>query len=97
MAFCTKMQINHTLEDPEVPTVEVLKVFGFRVFDGAFSNRVPGVRADTVSAAWRAVAEVHLLEGRPDPRKPSGSRSHDLEKRLFGGGGTGTPSGGACG
>ena len=82
MAFCTEMQIDHTLEDPEVPTVEVLQVFGVRVRDGAFSNRVPGVRADTVAAAWRAVAEVHLLEGRPDPRKPPGSSSRDLDKRL---------------
>ena len=82
MAFCTKMQIDNTLEDPEVPTVEVLQVFGVMVRDGAFSNRVPGVRADTAAAAWRAVAEVHLLEGRPDPRKPSGSSSRDLDKRL---------------
>ena len=82
MAFCTEMQIDHTLEDTEVPTVEVLQVFGVRVRDGAFSNRVPGVRADTVSAVWRAVAEVHLLEGRPEHRKPPGSSSRDLDKRL---------------
>ena len=82
MAFCTEMQIDHTLEDPEVPTVEVLQVFGVRFRDGAFSNRVPGVRADMVAAAWRAVAEVHVLEGRPDPRKPPGSSSRNLDKRL---------------
>ena len=76
------MQIYHTLEDPEVPIMEVFQVFGVRVRDRAFSNRVPGVRADTVAAAWRAVAEVHLLEGRPDPRKPPGSSSRNLDKRL---------------
>ena len=57
-------------------------MFGVRVCDRAFSNRVPGVRADTVATEWSAVAEVHLLEGRPDPRKPPGSSSRDLEKRL---------------
>ena len=82
MDFCTKIQIDHTLEDPEVPIIEVLQVFGVRVRDGDFSYRVPGVRADTVAAAWRAVAKVHLLEGRPDPRKPPGSSSRDLDKRL---------------
>ena len=76
------MQIDYTLEDPEVPTVEVLQVFGVRVRDGDFSNQVPGVRAETVAAAWRAVAEVHLLEGRPDPRKPPGSSSRNMDKRL---------------
>ena len=82
MDFCTEMQIDHTLEDSEVPTVEVLQVFGVSIRDGAFSNRVPGVRADTVAAEWCAVAEVHLLEGRLDPRKPPGSSSQDLNKRL---------------
>ena len=82
MNFCTEMQIDHTLEDQEVPTVEVLQLFGFRVCDGPFSNRVPGVRADRVAEAWRAVAEVHLLEGRPNPRKPPGSSIRDLDKRL---------------
>ena len=82
MDFCTKIQIDHTLEDLEVPTVEVFQVFGVRVRDRAFSNRVPGVRADTVAAALRTVAEVQLLEGRPDPCKPPGSSSRDLDKRL---------------
>ena len=82
MDFCTEMQIDHTLEDLEVPIMEVLEVFGVRVRDGSFSNRVPGVWEDTVSAAWRPVAEVHLLGGRPDPRKPPGSSSRDLDKRL---------------
>ena len=57
-------------------------MIGVRVRDRAFSNRVPGVKADTVAAAWRAVAKVHLLEGHPDPRKPPGSSSRDLDKRL---------------
>ena len=75
------MQIDHTLEDPEVPIMEVIQVFGVRVRDRAFSNRAPGVSAYTVAAAWRAVAEVHILEGRPDPRKPPGSSIRDQGKR----------------
>ena len=62
--------------------MEVLQVIGVRVRDRAFSNQVLGVRADTVAATWRAVAKVHLLEGRPNPRKPPGSISRDLYKRL---------------
>ena len=81
MDFCTDMQIDHTLDNPDVPVIEVLQVFGVRRRDGDFSSQA-SVRADTVAAAWRAVAEVHLLEGRPDPRKPPGSSSRDLDKRL---------------
>ena len=40
MDFCAKMQIDHTLEDPEVPIMEVLQVFGVRIYDGSFYNRV---------------------------------------------------------
>ena len=51
MDICTDMQIDHTLEDPEVPIMEVLQVFGFRICDGSFSNQMPGVKSDTVAAA----------------------------------------------
>ena len=62
--------------------MEVLQVFGFRVRDESLSNQVPVVMEDTVAAEWSAIAEVHLLEGRPDPRKPPGSRIRKLDKRL---------------
>ena len=94
MEFCTKMQIDHTLEDPEVPIMEVLQVFGVRVCDRSFSNRVPGVRAATVAAACCAVAEVRLLEGRPDsasPLDPAAATCKKASPECSATGGTRTP------
>ena len=34
MSFCTKMNMDHMLEDPEDPVIEVLQVFGHRVRHG---------------------------------------------------------------
>ena len=31
MFFCTKMQMDHMLEDPEDPVIEIIQVFGHRV------------------------------------------------------------------
>ena len=35
-----------------------------------------------MSVAWQDIATVHLLDGRPDLRKPRGSSSHDLDLLL---------------
>ena len=59
----------------------MLQVYGHRVRHG-YCSKQPSIRADSVAAAWRAIAEVHLLEVLPDPRKPSCSSSKDLDKRL---------------
>ena len=79
--FCAPLHVDHQLQTPGLPKIELLQVYGYRVRDGHYSTRC-SVRADSVAAAWRAVAEVHLLEGLPDPRKPPGSSSKDLDKRL---------------
>ena len=75
MSFCTKMQIDHMVEDPEDPVINILQVFGHRVRHGHYSSWVSSVRADTVDSARRAIAKTHLLEGLWDPRKPLGSHS----------------------
>ena len=80
-SFCTDLQIDHRLQTPGLPVIELLQVHGHRVRHGTYSKQ-PSVRADSVAAAWRAIAEIHLLEGLTDPRKPSGAATKDLDKRL---------------
>ena len=36
-----------------------------------------------MSAGWWAITTVHLLDGQPDPRKPRGSSSRDLDLCLI--------------
>ena len=80
-SFCSEIGVDHFLSDPSLPSVEILQVYGHRVRHGCYS-KLSSVRADSVAAAWRAVAQTHLLEGRPDPRKPSNSTSTSLDLRL---------------
>ena len=81
-SYAADLCFDHFLDDPTIPVVEVLQVYGVRTRDGDYSKRSGGVKADAVAAAWRSVATTHLLEGRPDPRKPPGVGGKDLEKRL---------------
>ena len=76
--FCAIMQIEHWLDDPALPVADILQVYGHRVRHGHWS-KLSQVISDSVSAAWRAIPTVHLLDGRPDPRKPCGSSSQDLD------------------
>ena len=82
MSHCSDLQIYHRLRTPGLPHIEILQVYGHRVRNGHYSKKC-NIRADSVATAWRAIAEVHLLEGLPDPRKPLGSASSNLDKRLF--------------
>ena len=75
------VRVDHFLSDPAIPSVEIIQVYGHRIRHGHFSRK-PGVRADSVATAWRAIAQTHLLEGRPDPRKPPNSTSISLDLRL---------------
>ena len=75
------MQIEHWLNNPALPVAEILQVYGYRVRHGHWS-KLPEVRAYSVSAAWQAIATVHLLDGHPDPQKPNGSSSPDLDLLL---------------
>ena len=58
MPFCTKIQIDHMLEDPEDSVIEILQVFGHRVRHGHYSSRVSSVREDTVDSACRAISKT---------------------------------------
>ena len=78
---CADLQIDHRLQTADLPVIDLLQMYEHRVRNGRYSKQ-SRVRADSVAAAWRAVAEVHLLEGLPEPRKPPGSSSKDIDKRL---------------
>ena len=75
------MQIEHLLDDLALPVVDIPQVYGHR---GRHKHwyKLSQVRAYLVSAAWQAIATVHLLDGRPDPRKARGSSSRELDLRL---------------
>ena len=62
--LCATMQIENFLDDPTLPVAEILQVYGHRVRHRHWS-KLYQVRAELVSAAWRAIATVHLLDGRP--------------------------------
>ena len=79
--FCAELHVDHQLQTPQLPNIELLQVYGHRVRDGHYSKK-DRLRADSVAAAWRAISEVHLLEGLNDPRKPRGFSGKDLDKRL---------------
>ena len=78
MSFCTKIKMDHMLEDPEDPVIDILQVFGHRICHGHYYSRLSSVQADTVTLAWRDTAKIHLLEGRWDPQKPLGFHNRDL-------------------
>ena len=81
-SFCADIGVDHFMDDPSLPVVEILQVYGVRVRDRRFTERPGDVKAESVAAAWLAVATTHLLEGRPDPRKPPGMGGRELDKRL---------------
>ena len=75
------MQIEYCLDDPALPVAEILQVYDHRLRHRHW-YKLSQVRADLVSAAWQAIATIHLLDGLPDPRKPRGSSSRNLGLRL---------------
>ena len=81
-AFCIDLQLNHLLEDPNIPYVDILQVYGHRVFHSHSSSQSNRLKADLVATAWRDIANTHLLEGRHDPRKTHYFHTKDLDKCL---------------
>ena len=81
ISFCSNLGLNHRLQDSGVPTIEVLQVYGHRIYHKHYSQQ-DSIMADSVAMVWRTVAKTHLLEGHPDSCKPQGSSSNDLNKQL---------------
>ena len=68
-AFCAGLQVDHLLEDPNLTSFEILQVYRQQVLRGHYSSQPNQLKAESVSTAWRAISENHLLEGRHDPQK----------------------------
>ena len=82
MAFCTEMQIDHTLEDPEVPTVEVLQVFGVRVVTELSQTGCQGSGQTRLMRRGALSPRSTYWNVALTPVSPPGSSSRDLDKRL---------------
>ena len=76
--FCATIQIEHWIDDTSLQMAEILEVYDYQVRHGHWS-KLPEVQSDSVSVAWQAIATVHLLDGFPDPQKPCGSSSRNLD------------------
>ena len=68
-AFYTDPQINHLLKDLNLPSVDILQMYGHRICKGHYSLQSNILKADLVATAWHTIAEIHLLEGCRDPKK----------------------------
>ena len=60
--FYATFQIEHWLYYPTLPAADILWVYGYR-FHHRHWSKLPEFRAGSVSAVWRAIATVHLLDG----------------------------------
>ena len=80
--LCTNLQLNHLLEDPNLPSVDILQVYGHWARHGNYSSQYNRLKADLLAMAWRAIAETHLKEGLSDSRKLHSSHAKELEKCL---------------
>ena len=83
-ALCTDLQINHLLEEPNLPYVNTLQVYGNKVCYGHYSSQSKIFKKDSVATACRSIIDTQLLEGRRDPRNPHSSHTTDFGKRLTG-------------
>ena len=71
-SFFYNLQMNHLLEDPDIPDIDILQVYGHRVHNVGFYSRASVLRSDSVATSWRDISETHILEGLQDPRKTTG-------------------------
>ena len=77
-SFCTNLQLEHLLEDPDIPNINILQVYGHRARNGGFSPQASLLQSYLVATLWRAIADNHLLEGRQYPCNTLGPHSHSL-------------------
>ena len=81
-AFCTDLKLDQLLEDPNLPSANILQVYGHWVHLNHYYSQSKRLKADWVTTVWRDIAVAHLLEGHRDPRKPHGYHAKDLNNRL---------------
>ena len=67
--FCATLAINPALQDPSVPRIELLKVYGRRIRNTQYSKRQVGqLGKGSVSQAWEVITATNLLACLPYPR-----------------------------
>ena len=83
--FCATLSVNPTLQDPSIPRIELLQVYGHQFWHAKYSKRrIDRLGKESVSQAWGEITTAHLLDGLPDPRKPADSQAHTgIDKRLI--------------
>ena len=59
--------VNPTLQDPSIPCIEILQVYGHQVRHAKYYKRqMDRLGKELVSRAWGAIETAHLLDGLPD-------------------------------
>ena len=75
--FCITLEVNCALQDPSVPRMEVLQVYGHRVRHAQYSKRqVDQLGKESFSQAWGEIVSTYLLDGLLDPRNPPDSQAN---------------------
>ena len=82
--FCATLSVNPNLQDPSIPRIELLQVYGHCVWNAKYSKRrVDRLGKESVSQAQGVISTSHLLDGMSNPRKQAESQAHaGLDKRL---------------
>ena len=71
-SFCTILHLDYLLEEPDLPTIKILQVYGHQVCNGGFSSRSSLLRSDLVQRCgelsqiptfWRDAATPTSLPG----------------------------------
>ena len=70
--FCSNLLVNRNLQYSSLPRVEILQVYGHRVRHAHHSKQwLELLDKESFSQAWGSIAAIHLLDGIPDPIKPT--------------------------
>ena len=82
--FFSTLLVGPTFQDSSLPRVEILRVYGHMVRHAQYSKRrVDQLGKESVYQAWGEIAENHLLDSLPDPRKPPNAQAHTgMDRRL---------------
>ena len=83
--FSATLSVNPTLQYPSIPRINLLRVYGHRVWHAKYSkHQTDRPRKELVSQAWGAIATFHILDGLSEPRKPANYQAETrLNKRLM--------------
>ena len=82
--LCATLSVNHILQDPSIPCIELLQVYSHHVWNSKYSkHQMNRLVKESISQAWGEIATSHLLGGFPSPRKPANSHAHTGLKKCL--------------